>query len=152
MPLPTQHQFAVAGTHLAAAAGAVIATLGFSHIATPDQVADATTAIGQISDGVALIMKGGGTLFGVGVGIYAFIKSGPFASLFRAAASIAADPAKVAQLKTLTVAEQAPLVAVTDKLPDVAGVGTTRTEAGQALAQAVPSPTVQAAQTFTKAV
>lgn len=145
MPLPTQHQFAVAGTHLAAAAGAVVATLGFAHVATPDQVASATTAIGQISDGVAQIMKGGGTLLTIGAGIYAFVKSGPFASLFRAVSSIAADPAKMEQLKSLTVAEQAPLVAVTDKLPDVAGVGTTRTDAGMALAQAVPSNTVQPA-------
>lgn len=152
MPLPTQHQFAVVGTHVAAGAAAVVATLGFTHIATPDQVANATTAIGQISDGVALIMKGGGTLFGIGTVIYAFIKSGPFASLFRASAAIAADPAKMEQLKTLTVAEQAPLVAVTDRLPDVAGVGTTRTEAGLALAQTVPSPTVQTVQTLTKAV
>lgn len=144
MNLPTQHQFAVAGTHAAAAAGAVVATLGFSHIATPDQVSSATTAIGQISDGVALIMKGGGTLLGIGAAIYAFVKSGPFASLFRAVSTIAADPAKMDQLKTLTIEQQAPLVAVTDKLPDVAGVGTTRTEAGQALAQAVPSATVQA--------
>lgn len=145
MPLPTQHQFAVFGTHLVAAAGAVVATLGFSHIATPDQVADATTAIGQLSDGVALIMKGGGTLLGIGVGIYAFIKSGPLSMLFRAAASIAADPAKVAQLKTLTVAEQSPLVAVTDQLPNVAGVATTSTPAGARLADSVPSSTVQTA-------
>lgn len=145
MPLPTQHQFAVAGTHIAAGAAAVVATLGFTHIATPDQVSDATTAIGQISDGVALIMKGGGTLFGIGVAIYAFVKSGPFSSLFRAAAAISADPSKMDQLKSLTVAEQAPLVAVTDKLPNVANVATTPTAAGQQLALAVPSTTVQVA-------
>jgi len=146
MNLPTQHQFAVFGTHAAVAAGTVVAMLGFTHIATQDQVTAATTAIGQISDGVALIMKGGGTLLGIGAAIYAFVQSGPFASLLRAVTSIASDPAKMDQLKTLTVAQQAPLVAVTDRLPDVAGVGTTHTEAGNALAESVPSLTVQPVQ------
>ncbi len=143
MNLPTAHQYAVFGTHAAASAAAVVAFIGFTHVAPADQVQSATVAIGQISDGVALIMKGGGTLVGFGMAIFAAVKSGPFASLLRAAASIASDPAKVDQLKTLTVAEQAPLVTVTDKLPDVAGVGTTRTQTGQALANAVPSATVQ---------
>lgn len=145
MPLPTQHQMVVAGAHIATAGAAVIATLGFVHVLNPAQVNDATQAISSIGDGLAKIMTGVGTLIALGSGIYATISSGPFASLFRASAAIAADPAKMDQLKTLTVAQQAPLVAVTDRLPDVAGVGTTHTTDGQALAQAVPSPTVQSA-------
>lgn len=143
MNLPTQHQVAVAGAHVATAAATIIATLGFTHVLAPGQVTDATQAISMIGDGLGKIMTGLGTLIALASGIYATVTSGPFASLFRASAAIAADPAKMAQLKTLTVEQQAPLVAVTDRLPDVAGVGTTQTGAGQALAQAVPSNTVQ---------
>jgi hypothetical protein len=145
--LPTQHQIAVLGMHATTAAGTAIAVIGFTHIATPDQVQNATAAIGQISDGVALIMKGGGTLMVTGAAVYATIKSGPFASLLRAVTSIAGDPAKLAQVQQgdigATLPEKAALVLVTDKLPEVAGVGTTQTQAGKELAMAVPSPTVQ---------
>lgn len=143
MNLPTQHQIVVAGAHIATSAATVVATLGVVHVLNPAGVGDATQAISQISDGFAKIMTGVGTLVALGSGIYATIKSSPFASLFRASADIAADPAKLAQLQSTPIAQQAPLVAVTDRLPDVAGVGTARTPAGQALAQAVPSSTVQ---------
>ena len=143
MNLPTTHQVAVAGTHVATAAAATIATLGFVHFLSPSQVTDATQAIGLITDGVGKIMAGMGTLIALGSGIYATIISGPFASLFRSSKTIAADPAMMAQLQSTPIAQQAPLVAVTDRLPDVAGVGTTQTEAGKALAIAVPSATVQ---------
>jgi hypothetical protein len=145
MNLPTQHQIAVAGTHIATSAATVVATLGVVHVLNPAGVGDATQAIGQITDGFAKIMTGAGTLIALGSGVYATIMSSPFASLFRASAEIAADPAKMSQLQGTPTAQQAPLVAVTDRLPDVAGVGTTRTAAGQALAQAVPSQTVQPA-------
>lgn len=145
MNLPTQHQIVVAGAHIATAGAAVVATLGFTHVLNPAQVNDATQAISSIGDGLAKIMTGLGTLIALASAVYATISSGPFASLFRASAAIAADPAKMAQLKTLTVAEQAPLVAVTDKLPDVAGVGTTTTGTGLELARSVPSNTVQPA-------
>ena len=92
---------------------------------------------------VGKIMAGMGTLIALGSGIYATIASGPFASLFRSSKTIAADPSMMAQLQSTPIAQQAPLVAVTDRLPDVAGVGTTQTEAGKALAIAVPSTTVQ---------
>ena len=143
MNLPTTHQIAVAGTHVATAAAAVIATLGFVHVLNPADVGNATAAIGQITDGIGKIMAGMGTLIALGSGVYATITSGPFASLFRASKTIAADPVMMAQLQSTPIAQQAPLVAVTDKLPDVAGVGTTQTEAGKALAIAVPSATVQ---------
>ena len=143
MNLPTSHQVAVAGTHIATAAAATIATLGFIHIFSPQQVTDATQAIGQISDGIGKIMAGMGTLIALASGLYATITSGPFASLFRSAQTIAADPAKLAQLQATPFAQQAPLVTVTDKLPDVAGVGTTSTPSGKALSMSIPSTTVQ---------
>lgn len=145
MNLPTGHQIGVATAAVAAFASGGIAMFGYAHIINPAQVNDATQAISQIGDGLGKIMAGVGTLAGIAIAAYNTIKSSPFASLFRASAAIAADPAKMEQLKILTVAQQAPLVAVTDKLPDVAGVGTTRTDSGLELAQAVPSNTVQPA-------
>ena len=147
MNLPTQHQIAVVGTHVATGAAAAIAALGFAHVISPADVSNAGQAVSQISDGLGKIMAGLGTLFGIASGVYAFITSGPLASLFRATKTIAADPALTAQVNAAPIAEKASLVLVTDKLPEVAGVGTTRTEAGKALADAVPSITVQSVAT-----
>lgn len=143
MNLPTQHQIVVAGTFIGSSAASVVATLGMIHLLSPADVNAATQAVGQITDGVAKIMLGAGTLLTIGGGVYTTIKSSPFASLFRASATIAADPVKLAQLQATPTDQQAALVTVTDKLPDVAAVSTARTPAGQALASAVPSPTVQ---------
>lgn len=143
MPLPNQHQIAVVGTHVATASAAIIATLGFAHVLTPAQVNDAGQAISMIGDGLGKVMAGLGTLVGIGTGVYAFITSGPLASLFRATKAIAASPELTEQVKVATLADKAPLVLITDKLPEVAGVGTTRTQAGKELADAVPSMTVQ---------
>ena len=151
--LPTQHQISVIGTHVAAAAGSVIAVVGYTHIADATQVADATAAVGKISDGVSLIMQGGGTLILIGTTIFATIRSGPFASLLRSVTAIAQDPAKLAQVKTgdtgATLDQKAALLLVTDKLPEVAGIATVRTDVGKALADAVPSETVQPTTTPT---
>lgn len=145
MPLPTQHQIVVAGSAVAVFASGAVTMFGYAHIIDPTQVADATQAISQIGEGAAKVVTGVGTLVGIGLAAFNVIRSSPFASLFRASAAIAADPAKMDQLKTLTVAQQAPLVTVTDKLPQVTGVGTTLTTEGLELAQAVPSNTVQPA-------
>lgn len=145
MNLPTGHQVIVAGSAVAVFASGAVTMFGYAHIIDPAQVTDATQAINQIGEGAAKIVTGVGTLAGIGLAAFNMIRSSPFASLFRSATAIAADPAKMEQLKSLTVAEQAPLVAVTDKLPDVAGVGTTTTGSGLELARAVPSNTVQPA-------
>lgn len=159
MNLPTQHQVVVAGAHIATAIAAIIATLGFTHIFSSGQVADASNAVSQIGDGLNKIMTGLGTLVALGSGIYATIQSGPFASLFRAATAIASDPVKLAQIQQnnsgATLEQKASIVLVTDKMPEVAGVGTVQTVAGKALAEAVPSSTVQpvaSIQSIAKAV
>lgn len=139
----TQHQIAVVGTHVATASAAIIATLGFAHVISPADVNNAGQAISQISDGLGKVMAGVGTLIGIGSGVYAFITSGPLASLFRSAKAIAASPDLTEQVKASALLDKASLVTVTDKLPEVAGVGTTITQAGKDLAQAVPSLTVQ---------
>jgi hypothetical protein len=152
MNLPTQHQIAVVGTHLATGAAAAIAALGFAHLISPADVSNAGQAVSQISDGLGKIMAGVGTLIGIGSGVYAFITSGPLASLFRATKTIAASPELTAQVAAAPLADKAPLVTVTDKLPEVAGIGTTRTQAGQELAMSVPSPTVQTVLSTAKAI
>lgn len=139
----SQHQVAVVGTHVATAAATIVATLGFAHVISPADVNNASQAISQISDGLGKVMAGAGTLIGIGSAVYAFITSGPLASLFRATKAIAASPALTEQVKSSTLADKASLVTVTDKLPEVAGVGTTVNQAGKDLAQAVPSLTVQ---------
>jgi len=143
--LPSQHQIAVVGTHAASIAAGGIAALGFAHVISPSDVTNAGQAIHQISDGLGQVMAGLGTLFGIGTAAYAFVTSGPLASLFRSTKAIVADPSLTAQLQAAPIADKAPLVAATDKLPEVAGVGTTVTPAGKALADAIPSATVQVA-------
>ena len=84
-------------------------------------------------------------LVGIGITAYAAVKSGPLASLFRALNTISNDPAKLNKLEAATPDQKASLIAVTDKLPEVATVTTTNTAAGKALANSVVSPTVTAA-------
>jgi len=146
MNMPTQHQIAVAGTHAIALGAGAVSALAFAGMLSSGAASDATSDINRIAADLKDLYGAVAGLVGIGAGVYATIKSSPFVSLFRASADIASDPAKMAQLKNTPIAQQAPLVAVTDKLPDVAGVGTTHTMSGQALANAVPSPTVQPVQ------
>jgi hypothetical protein len=146
--LPTTHQLAVVGAHAASITAGAIAALGFAHVISPADVSNATQAISTIGDGLGKVMAGIGTLMGIATGIYSFINSGPLASLFRATKAIAASPALTEQVKEAPLADKAPLVILTDNLPEVAGVGTTRTDAGKALADAVPSITVQSVSTL----
>lgn len=148
MNLPTQHQFAVAGTAAATSAASVIATLGFVHLLNPADAANATAAISQIGDGLAKVMAGTGTLITIGAGVVAAVRSSPLASLFRASKTIAADPVLTEQVKTAALVDKAPLVILTDKMPEVAGVPVTNNDAGRAMAKAVPSDTVQPVTAF----
>jgi hypothetical protein len=152
MNLPTQHQLVVAGSAVGVFTSGALAMFGFVHIIDPTQVADATQAISMIGEGLGKVMTGVGTMVGIGIAAYNTISSSPFASLFRASKDIASDPVKLEQLKTASIDQQAPLVVVTDKLPDVAGVGTTQTQAGKALATAVPSVTVQSVSSIQPAM
>lgn len=143
MNLPTQHQMAVAGTALATSAASVVATLGFVHLLNPADAANATAAISQIGDGVAKIAAGTGTLVTIGAGVYATVSSNPIWSFLRSSKAIAASPELTQQIQAAPLVDKAPLVAITDKLPEVARVPTTNNDAGRALAAAVPSNTVQ---------
>jgi hypothetical protein len=147
MNLPTTHQLAVVGAHAASITAGAIAALGFAHVISPDDITNATQAVSQIGDGLGKVMAGLGTLFGIATATYAFFTSGPLASLFRASKAIAADPALTAQVQAAPLVQKVDLVTVTDKLPEVAGVGATNTPAGRALADLVPSNTVQTVTT-----
>ncbi len=143
MNLPTQHQIAVAASAVAISATSVIGTLGFVHLLNPADAANATAAISQIGDGFAKMMAGAGTLVTIGTGVYVTISSNPIWSFLRSSKTIAASPALTEQIKASSLADKAPLVVLTDKLPEVVGVPVTNNDAGRALANAVPSLTVQ---------
>lgn len=143
MTLPTLDQVKVLGAHLATFAGGSITMFAALHIITASDANNAATALTQLSHGVAEVLASLGTLVGIVSATYATIMASPLGAFFRSAKAVAADPSKMDQLKIMTVEQQAPIVKITDKLPEVAGVGTTSTAAGKALADAVPSNSVQ---------
>ena len=143
---PTRHQIAVVGSHAVVGASAAISTLAFMGALTPAQVQEATQDVSRIVSDLKDLYGALAGLAGLAMVAYSTIKSGPFASLIRAAQDIAADPKKIAQLQVATLDQKAPLVTLTDKLPEVAGGATVATKDGQALATAVPSTSVQVAK------
>jgi hypothetical protein len=141
--MPTGHQLAVAGSHVVGIAGSSIATLAFTGALNPQQAADATHAIQHISSDIVDLIGSVGTLIAIGATVWTTLRSGPLASLFRAAATISQSPALTAEVNQASILQKAPVVAITDKMPEVAGVGTTATPAGAEMALSVPSQTVQ---------
>lgn len=101
-----------------------------------------TQAVTDLADGTKLIMKGGGALLVIGLPIWGIIKS----RLSSKVADVkAAEPAQFAA----AVAQIQPveMVAAVKDLPAVKGVITSDSPAGQAIAAAVPGPTVVSAGT-----
>ena len=74
MQLPTFGQITAFGGHVVTFGAGVVSALAVTHIATPDQAQSATTAITQISQGVALIVSGGSTLIAFASAIWAVVK------------------------------------------------------------------------------
>jgi hypothetical protein len=146
LSVPTKHQMAVVASHAVVGASAVVSTLAFMGALTPDQVQQATQDVSRIVADLKDLYGAGAGLVGLGMVAYSAIKSGPFASFFRAAQDIAASPKMIAQVQAATLEQKAPVVAITDKLPEVVGVPTTNTDGGKALATAVQSSTVQVAK------
>lgn len=143
MTLPTSDQINAALRHVATAVASIVGTLAAVKIISGGDAASLQASLDHITHGAAEILAGVTTLVTVASGAWAAISASPLGQLLRGSKAVAADPAKMEQLKTMSVEQQAPLVKVTDKLPEVAGVGTTSTAAGQALAAAVPSNSVQ---------
>ena len=143
--MPTKHQIAVAGSHAVVFAGGAIAALSFAGVLSPAQVATATDDVKRISADIADLIGAISSLGALFMVVYSTLKSGPLASFFRAAVTISQNPDLTKQVQDASIVQKAPVVFVTDKMPEVAGVGTTDTKAGAELALAVPSPTVQVA-------
>lgn len=144
---PTQHEWAVLGTHTVAAAGTGIAVAAFAGVFDQAQVTEATGYVKRIASDVSdLIGAVSGLIALVSAG-FAVLRSGPLGSLIRAASTIAGSQKFTDQLKAAPLGDKATVVAITDQIPEVAGVGTSNTPAGKALATAVPSNTVQVAKT-----
>ena len=141
--LPTKHQVAVAGTHAVVGAGSALAALAYFGVLSPSDLQSATDDVKRIAADLSDLYAAVASLVVIGTTVFATVKSGPLASLFRAAASISKDPVKMAEVQAAPIAEKANVVAITDKMPEVAGVSTTPTQAGSLLASAVPSQTVR---------
>jgi hypothetical protein len=144
--LPSKHQWAVIGSHAVVGAGGIVAGVAFFGGLNPAQVQVATQDISRISSDVTDLIGAVSSLAALAMGAYTVLKAGPLASFFRSSAEVAADPAKIAQVQVATLDQKTPVVTITDKLPEVAGVATVNTRGGQALATAVPSSTVQVAK------
>jgi hypothetical protein len=143
MNAPTQDQVLAAGRHVVSYAMGGVSMFAALHLITGGDAQSAANALNTIGHGFSEIVAGVATLATVATGAYAAFSANPLVQLLRGSKAVAADPAKQIQLQTATVDQKAALVSVTDKLPEVAGVGTTSTDAGKALADAVPSNTVQ---------
>jgi hypothetical protein len=143
MNFPTADQIKSATRSVSISVSSMVAgaaMFGLAGAGDPQKVIEAINAIGE---GLASIATGVGALITIGMGIWGFISSNPLRQLFSSTKAIAADPVKIEELQTSTIADKAPLALLTDKLPEVANVATARTEAGRELAAAVPSQTVQ---------
>ena len=88
MQLPTYAQLEAFGRHVVSYSAGVITALALTHIASPDQAQSATTAITQISQGVASIITGATSLIAFGTAIWATVT----ASLKSQIASVQASP------------------------------------------------------------
>ena len=142
LTLPTRHQIAVAGTHAVVGASGFVAAMAYFGVLSPSQVQEATSDIHRIASDLSDLYAAVASLVGIAITAYAAVKSGPLASLLRAAHDIAANPSKADGMKDATLEQKAALVAVTDKLPEVASIATTPNTSGKMLAEEVPSPTV----------
>jgi hypothetical protein len=141
--LPTRDQVYASGRHVVSFSMGIVAGLAAVHAINGPTASGAGDAISQISSGMASVIAGVTTLVTIISGLYAAFSASPLSQLFKGSAAVASDPAKMQQLEAATFDQKASLVKVTDKLPEVAAIGTTATAAGRAIETAVQSNTVQ---------
>lgn len=146
LTMPTKHQVAVLGSHVVVGAGAVIGTLAFTGLLSPSDVQTATNDVHRIASDVTDLVGAAASLGAIAMTVFSTVRSGPIGSFFRAALAINSDSKLIDKVKTASLNDKAPLVAITDQIPEVAGVGTINTQGGKALATAVSSSTVQVAK------
>jgi hypothetical protein len=123
MQTPSQAQVIAAGRHVLTAAASIVAFASVMHLISGDEAGKINDALSQIGAGVASIATGVGTLVTVLSGIWAAYT-----------ASTSHQVAAVGALATVPGS-------------GVAGVITTQTPEGRALAASVPGPTVVQAGT-----
>jgi hypothetical protein len=123
MEMPTQSQVYAAGRHVLTASVAIIGTLATMHLISADDAGKITDAFSQIGSGLASVATGVTTLVGIGSAFYAAL--------------------------TASKSHQVAAVGELAKVPGsgVAGVITTPTPEGRALAESIPASTVVAAGT-----
>jgi hypothetical protein len=143
---PTQHEWAVLGTHAIAAAGTGLAVAAFAGVLDQAQVQEATGYVKRIASDVSDFVGAVSGLIAIGTAGFAVLRSGPLGSLIRAASTIAGSPKFTAQLNAAPLEQKAPVVAITDNLPEVRSVPVTNDDAGKVLAGLVQSSTVQVAK------
>lgn len=108
MNLPTMGQATAFGRHVVSYGMGFVSALAVTHIASQDQAQGATQAITQISQGVALIVSGSGTLIAFASAIWATVT----ASLKSQIASVQAAPQAQVTVTDPKLAEGIPGVIV----------------------------------------
>lgn len=123
MQMPSQGQVYAAGRHVLTASVAIVGTLATMHLLSADDAGKITDAFSQIGSGLASVATGVTTLVGIGSAFYAAL--------------------------TASRSHQIAAVGALAQVPGsgVAGVITTPTPEGRALAQSIPGPTVVSAGT-----
>jgi hypothetical protein len=82
--MPDKGQVIAFGRHAVSYSAGAISAAVMLHALSPSEGSSATNAITQISTGVASIAAGVTTLVSIAMGIWAALKSGPFATLLSA--------------------------------------------------------------------
>lgn len=108
MKLPSELQLAAFGRHVVTYGSGFVSALVVTHMASPDQGQSATTAITQISQGVASVITGVTTLVGIGSAVWATVT----ASLKSQIAAVQAAPQAQVTVTDPKLAEGIPGVKV----------------------------------------
>lgn len=145
MKAPTKDQVFAFARHIGTSAATVIGTLAAMKVISGGDAQQMQGAIDSISHGTAEVVAGLSTLAVAATGLIAALSASPLVQLFKGAKAVMADPEKVADLQTASISDKSCVAAAVDKMPEVAGVALMPTPAGQKLAMAVPSESVQIA-------
>ena len=112
MQMPTSGQTAAFGRHVVTAVSTAVTMLAALHLMTPEQVASATHAFGDISDGFAKIIAGVGVLVPLGIAVFAALTASPLWQMFAVAKSATTPPevkqAIVANVPAITLSPVPP--------------------------------------------
>jgi hypothetical protein len=138
----TVDQLKSAGRHVGSiAAGAVLGAASLKLISGGD-ASSLQSSFDQIGHGLTEVFAGVAALAAAATTAYATISANPVVRLLRGLIEVKSDPTKMEQVKNASLADKANLISVTDALTEVEGVPLTPTKDGNAIAQLVPSQSV----------